>query len=93
MSRNATTLAILRHHVAEVELTRSDPSVLHPIFNTFPLLCKSRPNLATLIVPSMAAWTPAALQAERQAGMHIRSVEKTLRIVMAHLLKCVHLID
>ena len=67
--------------------TSTDPAVLHSIFNICPLLCKSRPQLAALLVPSMAAWTPTALDAVSLPAMQIRAIEKTLRIVMCHLVK------
>jgi symplekin len=64
---------------------RSDPAILHPIINTVPLLCKARPTLAPLLVGSLTSWTPAALEASGRQPMHIRSVEKTLRMVINHL--------
>lgn len=62
-----------------------DPAILAPIINTFPALVKQRPALAPLIVQSMAAWTPSAMEAARRPPMQIRSVEKTMRAVMAHI--------
>lgn len=62
-----------------------DPAILAPIINTFPPLVKQRPALAPLIVQSMAAWTPSAMEAARRPPMQIRSVEKTMRAVMAHI--------
>jgi len=65
----------------------SDPAILHSIFHTLPLLCKSRPALAPLLVSSITSWTPAALQFTDRPLMQIRSVERALRLIMAHLVK------
>lgn len=62
-----------------------DPALLHPIINTFPALVKGRPSLAPLLVSSMAAWVPSAMEAARRPPMQIRAVEKTLRAVMVHI--------
>jgi symplekin len=35
----------------------------------------------------MAAWTPAHLEAAGRPVMQIRAVEKTMKMVMVHLLK------
>jgi symplekin len=64
-----------------------DPALLHPIINTIPALVKGRASLAPLLVSSMGAWTPNAMEAARRPPMQVRSVEKTLRGVMAHIVK------
>ena len=70
---------------AAIRAESSDPAILHGIFNTIPVLCKARQPLANLLVPSMAAWTPAALEAGVKPPMQIRAVERALRAVMGHL--------
>ncbi|ORX39335.1 Symplekin tight junction protein C terminal-domain-containing protein [Kockovaella imperatae] len=65
----------------------SDPTVLHPIIQTFPALCKARPMLTPLLVGSMTSWTPAMMEAAAKPAIHIRAVEKTLKMVMEHLRK------
>lgn len=68
-------------------LMASDPALLHPIIQVIPLLCKSRPVLAPAFITSLTSWTPAALETKGKPAMVTRSVEKTLRMAMAHLLK------
>ncbi|WWC72850.1 uncharacterized protein I206_106814 [Kwoniella pini CBS 10737] len=65
----------------------SDPALLHPIINSLPILCKSRPVIADALISSMTLWTPSALGAAGKQPMEIRAVEKTMRIVMSHLLR------
>nr|XP_019049865.1 symplekin [Kwoniella bestiolae CBS 10118]OCF28795.1 symplekin [Kwoniella bestiolae CBS 10118] len=65
----------------------SDPTLLHPIINTLPILCKSRPLIADALISSMTLWTPSALGAAGRQPMEIRAVEKTMRVVMTHLLR------
>ncbi|WRT69315.1 uncharacterized protein IL334_006299 [Kwoniella shivajii] len=65
----------------------SDPALLHPLINTLPVLCKSRPMIADALISSMTLWTPSALGAAGRQPMEIRAVEKTMRIVMSHLLR------
>ncbi|WWC90959.1 uncharacterized protein L201_005897 [Kwoniella dendrophila CBS 6074] len=65
----------------------SDPALLHPIINTLPILCKSRPMIADALISSMTLWTPSALGAAGRQPMEIRAVEKTMRTVMSHLLR------
>ncbi|WWC63751.1 uncharacterized protein I303_106356 [Kwoniella dejecticola CBS 10117] len=65
----------------------SDPALLHPIINSLPILCKSRPVIADALISSMTLWTPSALGAAGRQPMEIRAVEKTMRIVMSHLLR------
>ncbi|WVQ92978.1 hypothetical protein IAU59_000040 [Kwoniella sp. CBS 9459] len=65
----------------------SEPAVLHPLINSLPLLCKNRPSLAAPLVSSMTLWTPSALGAAGRQPMEIRTVEKTMRLVMSHILR------
>ncbi|OCF78893.1 symplekin [Kwoniella mangroviensis CBS 8886] len=65
----------------------SDPALLHPIISTLPILCKSRPLIADALISSMTLWTPSALGAAGRQPMEIRAVEKTMRLVMTHLLR------
>ncbi|WVF65302.1 hypothetical protein IAT40_000026 [Kwoniella sp. CBS 6097] len=65
----------------------SEPAILHPLINSLPLLCKSRPSLAAPLVSSMTLWTPSALGAAGRQPMEIRTVEKTMRTVMSHILR------
>ncbi|OCF38750.1 symplekin, partial [Kwoniella heveanensis CBS 569] len=65
----------------------SEPAILHPLINSLPLLCKSRPSLAAPLVSSMTLWTPSALGAAGRQPMEIRTVEKTMRVVMSHILR------
>ncbi|WWD21274.1 hypothetical protein CI109_105758 [Kwoniella shandongensis] len=51
------------------------------------MLCKTRPALAPLLVSSMTSWTPAALLAVGRHPMEVRAVEKTMRMVMTHVLR------
>ncbi|GFZ47057.1 hypothetical protein JCM24511_04798 [Saitozyma sp. JCM 24511] len=76
---------LLRTQLVTQMYSIDDPAILHPIINTVPLLCKARPTLTPLLVGSLTSWTPAALEASGRQPMHIRSVEKTLRMVINHL--------
>ncbi|WVR08835.1 hypothetical protein IAU60_005893 [Kwoniella sp. DSM 27419] len=63
----------------------STAAILHPLINTLPILCKTRPGLAAPLVSSMTLWTPAALTAANRHLTEIRTVEKTMRMVMSNI--------
>ncbi|EIW67114.1 hypothetical protein TREMEDRAFT_74647 [Tremella mesenterica DSM 1558] len=78
---------LLRTQLVTHMYSSDDPAILQPLFNTLPLLCKSRPTLAALLVSSMTSWTPAALEAAGRPAMQIRAVEKTMRLAMTHVVR------
>ena len=78
---------LLRTQLVTQMYASDNPAVLQPLFNTLPLLCKSRPTLAALLVSSMTSWSPAALEASGKPAMQIRAVEKTLRLAMSHVVR------
>ncbi|WVO15435.1 hypothetical protein L204_103093 [Cryptococcus depauperatus] len=67
--------------------TASNPAILHPLINALPTFAKMRPSLSSLIVHSLASWTPSALVAVGRPAMEIRAVDKTVRLAMSHLLR------
>ncbi|ORY28819.1 Symplekin tight junction protein C terminal-domain-containing protein [Naematelia encephala] len=77
----------LRGDIVGQLYTASNPAILHPIFQIIPGLCKSRPTLSALFVAALASWTPAHLEATHVPLMQIRAVEKTVRMVMTHLVR------
>jgi symplekin len=68
---------------------RSDPAILHPIINLIPPVVKSRPQLAGAFLPALASWSPNTMVAAGRPFMQIKAVEKTLKVVMVHLLRSV----
>jgi hypothetical protein len=65
----------------------SDPSILHPLINLIPPLTKLRPQLAGAFLPALASWSPNTMVAEGKPFMQTKGVEKTLKVVMVHLLR------
>lgn len=71
--------------------TSSIPDVMSAIINIYTGLIKSRPALSSSIFTSMVNWDPSNLQsASTCTPLQIRSVEKTFRIALAHLLRAGH---
>jgi len=62
------------------------PDVLSAIVNCYTGLLKSRPALSNTIFTSLVNWEPSAL-VSTCTPLQIRSVEKTFRIALAHLLR------
>ncbi|WVQ81189.1 hypothetical protein IAT38_003311 [Cryptococcus sp. DSM 104549] len=79
--------SILREQLITHLYSASDPAILHPLINTLPILAKARPPLAPLVISSLTSWTPAAMSAAGRPAMEIRAVDKTVRVVMSHLVR------
>jgi hypothetical protein len=65
----------------------SNADMVTAVVNSWGPLAKQRPNQTAFIVSALASWTPRAL-----AGLpasFVRSVEKSVRILMVHLSRCV----
>ncbi|KAG6821193.1 hypothetical protein H0H93_004013 [Arthromyces matolae] len=63
--------------------TSQNPDLLSALLNSWATLTKLRPAITPLIVTALKQWTPAAL-ADLPA-MSVKSVEKSLRILMIHI--------
>ncbi|OSD03106.1 hypothetical protein PYCCODRAFT_296574 [Trametes coccinea BRFM310] len=61
----------------------NNPDVLSAIINSWANLVKKRPALVELVVSSLTAWSPVRL--EGQPYLVIRSVEKSVRILLNHI--------
>lgn len=71
--------------------TSSTPDVMSAIINVYTGLIKARPALSSSIFTSMVNWDPSTLaSASTCTPLQIRSVEKTFRIALAHLLRAGH---
>lgn len=68
--------------------TSDSPDHVSAIANSLTSLLKSRPSFGKLIVTALSNWSPAALAGSTPT--QIKSVEKTFRISLAHLLKTAH---
>lgn len=67
--------------------TSDIPDLVSALVNSLTALLKSRPTFASLIITAFSNWTPAALV--ECTATEIRSVEKTVKISLTHLLKYV----
>ncbi len=65
----------------------SDPAILHPLINLIPPLVKARPLLSAAFLPALATWTPNNMSKKGRSFIQIKAVEKTLKVVMVHLLR------
>jgi symplekin len=63
------------------------PDLVSAVTTTLSVLVKMRPMFANLIITALSNWTPAALG--EHSNTAVRSVEKTVRISLTHLLKFV----
>lgn len=61
------------------------PDIVSTLTTMSTTLVKVRPMFAQLVITALTNWTPAAL--EGQGSIAIRSVEKTVRASVTHLLK------
>ncbi|KAH8929649.1 hypothetical protein BT69DRAFT_1256010 [Atractiella rhizophila] len=64
------------------------PDILTSLVNALIVLVKSRPSNAELVIQSLTNWTPDALAS--LSALQIKSVEKSIRIGLAHLLRTGH---
>lgn len=62
---------------------RSDPDIIVAVVNSWASLVKARPALTEVLVSTLAQWTPSKL--EGQPAFSIKSVEKTIRILLIHI--------
>lgn len=69
---------------------RRVPDIVSSVINVFAVLVKSRPTLAHLIFGAFTNWTPQSLINGAVGAVPIRSVEKTLRLALGHLLRSGH---
>ncbi|KAI0372816.1 hypothetical protein BV20DRAFT_1034476 [Pilatotrama ljubarskyi] len=69
--------------VVRLIYTSSNPDVLSAIINSWGNLVKKRPALVEVVVTTLTQWSPARL--EGQPFMVIRSVEKSVRILLTHI--------
>lgn len=65
--------------------TSTVPDVIAAIAAAVTQLVKARPAIANLVVTALVHWSPAALGA--CSASQVKSVEKTVRIALTHLLK------
>ena len=67
-----------------------DVDLLSAMLNSWATLVKQRPSTLPYLITALRAWTPAALTGLLASS--IKSVEKAVRILLAHLSRCVILI-
>lgn len=65
--------------------TSRTPDIISALAATGANLVKLRPAFANLFITALTNWTPAALAGLN--NVHVRSVEKTVRASLTHLLK------
>ncbi|KZT65655.1 hypothetical protein DAEQUDRAFT_696939 [Daedalea quercina L-15889] len=63
--------------------TSNDPDIIVAVINSWASLIKARPALTDVLVSTLAQWTPTKL--EGQPAFSIKSVEKTIRILLIHI--------
>ncbi|KAG9093472.1 hypothetical protein FS749_014324, partial [Ceratobasidium sp. UAMH 11750] len=63
--------------------TASNMDILSALINTLATLFKQRPTLANLVIQAVLTWTPGAMSS--QSPMSIRSVEKSIKILLHHI--------
>ncbi|ORY92427.1 Symplekin tight junction protein C terminal-domain-containing protein [Leucosporidium creatinivorum] len=68
--------------------TSRTPDVVSALAAIGANLVKLRPAFANLVITALTNWTPAALAG--MSNVHVRSVEKTIRACLTHLLKSGH---
>ena len=67
-----------------------DVDLLSAMLNSWATLVKQRPSTLPYVVTALRAWTPAALTGLPASS--IKSVEKAVRILLAHISRCVILV-
>lgn len=65
-----------------------DADLISAIVTSLGLFLRARPAFAQLIVTGLVSWDPAAALV-KGSPLQVRSVEKTIRITLAYLLRCV----
>ncbi|KAH9924792.1 Symplekin tight junction protein C terminal-domain-containing protein [Fomitopsis serialis] len=63
--------------------TSNNPDIIVAVINSWASLIKARPALTEVLVSTLAQWTPAKL--EGLPAFSIKSVEKTIRILLIHI--------
>lgn len=72
--------------------TSRSSDIISAVTLTLAGLVKIRPGFAQLVITALTNWTPTALATATPGGsspLQIRSVEKSVRVSLTHLLKCV----
>lgn len=64
-----------------------DVNLLSAMLNAWVTLIKQRPSTLPYLINALRAWTPVALTGLPASS--IKSVEKAVRIVLTHILRCV----
>ncbi|OBZ73776.1 Symplekin [Grifola frondosa] len=72
--------------VITILYTSNNVDMLSAILNSWASLTKLRPTLVELVVSTLAQWTPSKL--EGLPASTIKSVEKSLRILLTHISRC-----
>ncbi|CAE6382445.1 unnamed protein product [Rhizoctonia solani] len=66
--------------------TSSNADILSALINTLAALFKMRPALAGIVIQAVLKWTPQVAMGG-QSPMNIRSVEKSVKILLTHIYK------
>jgi len=66
-----------------------NPDLISAILNSWSNLVKLRPGFVQIVVSSLTLWTPAPILG--LPFISIRSVEKSVRILLTHISRCAHL--
>ncbi|KAI0629295.1 Symplekin tight junction protein C terminal-domain-containing protein [Trametes polyzona] len=69
--------------IVKLLYTSDNPDVLSAIMNSWANLVKKRPALVELVVSSLMHWSPSQLKGQPYSA--IRSVEKSVRILLNHI--------
>ncbi|CAE6440409.1 unnamed protein product [Rhizoctonia solani] len=72
--------------VVMILYTSSNPDILSALVNTLAALFKMRPALAGVIIQAVLTWTPQVAMSG-QSPMSVRSVEKSIKILLHHIYK------
>ena len=64
-----------------------NPDLISAILNSWSNLVKLRPGFVQIVVSSLTLWTPGPLMGLPYTS--IRSVEKSVRILLTHISRCV----
>lgn len=66
----------------------SIPDIVSSIINSMSLLIKVRPTLSSRLFNALTSWAPSTMTSSN--ATQVRSVEKTLRLALVHLLRSGH---
>ena len=75
--------SVIIHYIIDYR----DVDLLSAMLNSWATLVKQRPSTLPYLITTLRTWTPAALTGLLASS--IKSVEKAVRILLAHISRCV----